>query len=59
MELADAERHGRAGRRPSERERASQTPFNYRHSLYVITLPHKLLVPQMPARKHSNCTIWL
>src|SRR5205823_6056117 len=31
-----------------------------RHSsLYVTTLPHKLFVPQMPARKHSSCTIWL
>src|SRR6266446_2416375 len=28
MEPAGAERHRRAGRRPSERERASQTPYN-------------------------------
>ena len=25
----------------------------------VTTRPRKLLVPQMPLRKHSNCTIWL
>ena len=28
-------------------------------SLYVTTRPHRLFVPQMPARKHSSCTIWL
>src|SRR6266550_5907754 len=33
MELAGTERHGRAGRRPSERERASQTPYNSQRRL--------------------------
>src|SRR5437667_5927268 len=27
--------------------------------LYVKTRPHKLLVPQMPERRHSSCTISL
>src|SRR5205814_6406685 len=33
MEPAGTERHGRPGRRPSERERASQTPYNSQRRL--------------------------
>src|SRR4029453_10724025 len=29
----------------------------FRVSLNVATRPHKLFVPQIPARRHSNCTI--
>jgi hypothetical protein len=36
MELAGAERHGRAGRRPSEQERTSQTPYNSRASALIL-----------------------
>ena len=36
MEPAGAERHGRAGRRPSDRERTSQTPDNSRATGLVL-----------------------